>query len=185
MIGIGGQMPEGTDGQQIFASIRRLVQYVRISGRALERESGLTAAQFVALEELARAPGLSLAQLAERCCTDESSTCVVISRLVGRGLVNRQRDSHDARRLVLTPTAEGRALVKAMEKEGSPDHITDILDRVGESERASFADTLERIVNELTARQKIPSAHTARKRSVGRLRRKFHAASKGRVKSEG
>ncbi len=99
--------------------------------------------------------------------------------------MNRERDSHDARRLVLTPTAEGRALVKGMEKEGSPDHITDILDRVGESERASFADTLERIVNELTARQKIPSAHAARKRSIGRLRRKFHPASKGRVKSEG
>src|ERR1700752_4178271 len=107
MIGMGGPPPASSDGRQIFTSIRRLVQYVRISGRALERQSGLTAAQLVALEELARAPGLSLAQLAERCCTDESSACVVVSRLVHRGLVNRVRAQDDARRVVLTTTEAG------------------------------------------------------------------------------
>jgi DNA-binding MarR family transcriptional regulator len=153
MSGVSGAPQLSADGRQIFTSIRRLVQYVRISGRALQRHSGLTAAQLVALEELDRAPGISLAQLAERCCTDESSACVVVARLVDRGLVNRERAQDDARRVVLTPTDEGRAIVASVESDGPPDQITDVLERVEESERATFADMLERIVTELTDRR--------------------------------
>ena len=174
MIGMGGSPPAGADGRRIFTSIRRLVQYVRISGRALERQSGLTAAQLVALEELSREPGLSLAHLAERCCTDESSACVVVSRLVRRGLVNRERAREDARRVVLTPTEEGRAIVAAVDKEGSPDQITEILDRVDESERATFADMLERIVTELAAHRDLVPA--APRRMTNRPRRTLRTA---------
>jgi DNA-binding MarR family transcriptional regulator len=178
MTGMLGNPSPTADGRQIFTSIRRLVQYVRISGRALQRHSGLTAAQLVALEELAKAPGISLAQLAERCCTDESSACVVVARLVRRGLVNRERAQDDARRVVLTPTEEGRAVVASVENEGPPDQIIDVLDRVEESERATFADMLERIVTELTDRHNNTPAPTPRGRRGPRARPALRAVAR-------
>jgi DNA-binding MarR family transcriptional regulator len=49
--------------------------------------------------------------LAERTHTHQSSVSVVVTRLVARGLVSRQRSPEDGRRLVLSLTAAGRQLL--------------------------------------------------------------------------
>src|ERR1041384_4256440 len=93
-----------TDSQRILDSIRRLVRLLRLADRAAQNELGLSGAQLFVLQELGKTPSLSLNELAERTRTDQSSVSVVVTRLVAAGLVARDRDSRDARRLVLPPT---------------------------------------------------------------------------------
>jgi len=137
-----------TDSQRILDSIRRLVRLLRLTDRAAQNELGLSGAQLFVLHELGKTPAMSLSELAEKTCTDQSSVSVVVSRLVDRGCVTRERDSRDARRLVLSLSPTGRALADksppvAQEK------IIEVLERMSLSERRRFADTFSRIIEEL------------------------------------
>src|SRR5205809_4312238 len=105
----GGTM---TDSQRILDSIRRLVRLLRLADRAAQNELGLSGAQLFVLQELGRSPSLSLNELAERTRTDQSSVSVVVTRLVESGHVTRDRDTRDARRLVLNLTKTGKALLQ-------------------------------------------------------------------------
>ncbi len=138
------------DSNRILISIRRLVQFLRVAKRATERETGLTAAQIVVMEELAKMPGLSLGKLAERTCTDQSSACVVVARLVRDGYVRQDRSPRDARRVMLTLTKTGEELLAGIGHERSSDDISEALERFDASERALFAEMLDRVVGELT-----------------------------------
>jgi len=137
-----------TDSQRILDSIRRLVRLLRLTDRAAQNELGLSGAQLFVLHELGKTPAMSLSELAEKTRTDQSSVSVVVSRLVERGYITRERDSRDARRLVLSLTPAGRALAD----ESPPvaqEKIIEVLERMSLSERRRFADTFSRIIEEL------------------------------------
>ena len=104
-------MSESTDSARILDAIRRLVRHLRLADRAAQGELGISGAQLFVLVELGKTGSLSLNDLAARTRTDQSSVSVVVSRLVDAGLVTRERDARDARRLVLNLTKNGRALL--------------------------------------------------------------------------
>lgn len=136
------------DSQRILDSIRRLVRLLRLTDRAAQSELGLSGAQLFVLHELQKTPAMSLSELAKKTRTDQSSVSVVVSRLVEGGYVTRERDSRDARRLVLTLTKTGRAVA-----EKSPPAVSErmivILERMQPAERRRFADIFSHIIEEL------------------------------------
>jgi DNA-binding MarR family transcriptional regulator len=137
-----------SDSRRILESIRRLVRLLRVSDRAAQTSAGLSAAQLFVLAELGKQPEQSLSELAERTRTDQSSVSTVVSRLVDGGLVARERDAADARRLVLTLTRNGRvALQKAPPV--AQEQLIDVIDALPARERAGFAETFERILGAL------------------------------------
>lgn len=139
-----------TDSQRILDSIRRLVRLLRLSDRAAQTEVGLSGAQLFVLQELFRNPSLSLNELAERTRTDQSSVSVVVTRLVEGGLVTRDRDARDARRLVLNLTKAGRTAVQKAPGVAQ-ERILEIVDSLSATERKRFADAFEHLVDELGA----------------------------------
>jgi DNA-binding MarR family transcriptional regulator len=92
-----------------------LVKQVEMAIRAhldnLLRPAGLTALQYTALAQLERHPDLSAAQLARNSFVTAQSMADMITTLEGRGLIERRRDRADRRRLVVTLTAGGQALL--------------------------------------------------------------------------
>jgi DNA-binding MarR family transcriptional regulator len=73
--------------------------------------SGLTALQYTALTVLERHPGMSTAQLARNSFVTSQSMADMITALKSRGLIERNRDQADRRRLVVALTQEGRELL--------------------------------------------------------------------------
>src|SRR6476620_4898503 len=98
--------------QSILDGFRRIVRTLRESSRAAEQRVGVTGAQLFVLQMLSRQPEVSVNALAELTRTHQSTVSVVVSKLVERGLVRRDSSAADARRLVLSLTAEGRALLR-------------------------------------------------------------------------
>jgi DNA-binding MarR family transcriptional regulator len=96
----------------VLDAVRRIVQVLRVSSRAAEKLVGLSAAQLFVLHRLEETQAISLNELAERTLTHQSSVSVVVQRLVGRGLVSRERSRADARRIELKLTAAARALLR-------------------------------------------------------------------------
>jgi DNA-binding MarR family transcriptional regulator len=144
-----------TDSQRILDSIRRLVRLLRLADRAAQNELGLSGAQLFVLQELGKTPSLSLNELAERTRTDQSSVSVVVTRLVEAGLVARDRDARDARRLVLTLTKAGLAAVRRSSP-AAQERIIEIVETMSAAERKRFADSFGHLVEELGAESGIP-----------------------------
>lgn len=100
------------DMATVVNSIRAVVQGLRVSGRESEQRLGISGAQLYVLEELAESPALSVNELAARTFTHQSSASTIVSRLVERRLVTRTADRGDARKLSISLTPSGRALLK-------------------------------------------------------------------------
>jgi len=92
-----------------------LVKQVELAARArlddIFRPIGLTALQYTALTVLERHDDMSSAQLARHSFVTAQSMADMIAALEARGLIQRNRDQADRRRLVVALTAEGRALL--------------------------------------------------------------------------
>jgi len=97
---------------KVVDAIRSIVQSLRISGRAAEQQLGISSAQLYILQELAEQPAQSINELAERTFTHQSSVSMVVSRLVEGRLVTRTAARGDARRLSISLTPAGRALLR-------------------------------------------------------------------------
>jgi len=98
-----------------------LIKQVELASRArldeIVRPAGLTALQYTALTVLERHDDMSSAQLARRSFVTAQSMADMITALEGRALIERHRDRADRRRLVVSLTAEGRALLEACRPE--------------------------------------------------------------------
>lgn len=139
-----------TDSQRILDAVRRLVRLLRISDRAAQTQVGLSAAQLFVLHELGKTPELSLNDLAERTRTDQSSVSVVVTRLAEAGLIERRRAEEDGRRLVLTLTRSGRAVLGSAPPAPQA-HLLDIIEALPAAERKRFASTFARILDAMGA----------------------------------
>jgi DNA-binding MarR family transcriptional regulator len=97
---------------EILDQIRRIVRTLREASRAAERKVGVSGAQLFVMKALAAEESLSLNQLAERTHTHQSTVSSVVKRLVQAGVVRRRSAAEDGRRLELTLTPAGRAILK-------------------------------------------------------------------------
>lgn len=141
-----------SDSQRILDSIRRLVRLLRVSDRQAQAELGVSGAQLFVLTELGKTPALSLGELAARTRTDQSSVSVVVTRLVEAGLVTRDRDERDARRLVLHLTKSGRTMLQKAPVVAQ-ERLLAIFDQMPPEELQRFAGTLQKIVDDAGAEE--------------------------------
>lgn len=100
-----------SDSAAVLDALRRIIRFLRLAEREAESTTGLTAAQLFVLHSLAGSPADSLAELAERTLTDQSSVSIVVSRLEAKRLLTRKPSTADRRRVELRLTAAGRRIV--------------------------------------------------------------------------
>src|SRR5436189_4315157 len=104
------QMP-GRRGLEAWTSLLRAhATLIRRLDTDLERDTGLTLADFDVLAQLAKAHGeLRITELAERALISRSGMTRRVARLADQGLVRRDRASTDARGVVVALTEAGIA----------------------------------------------------------------------------
>jgi DNA-binding MarR family transcriptional regulator len=126
-------------------AIRAIIQAMRINSRAIERDIGLSLAQLTVLERLAKSPGQSVTELADHMYTHQSSMSVVVDRLVAKGLVERRGSTADRRRVELSLTEPGAALL-ALAPETISHRLTDALVSLSKRDRLMLARAMETLV---------------------------------------
>ena len=128
----------------ILDAIRRIVRVLRTASRAAERDVGLSGAQLFVLQKLAETDSLSLGDLARRTFTHQSSVSVVVARLTERRLVRRHRARDDSRRLEITLTAAGHALLRRAPA-AAQEHLVSAIEDLEAGDRALLARLLSRL----------------------------------------
>jgi DNA-binding MarR family transcriptional regulator len=96
----------------VIDSLRSVVQAQRASSRDAQQKLGISSAQLQILQELNDSPAMSINDLAERTFTHQSSVSTVVSKLVKNRLVTRTAARHDGRKLSVSITASGKALLR-------------------------------------------------------------------------
>jgi DNA-binding MarR family transcriptional regulator len=106
-------MPRDVLGSCPFHGIPRIGPEARwLADRDAHNGHSLSAAQLFVLHALYHAPAASLADLAMRTLTDQSSVSTVVAKLVARKLVARTVAKQDRRRAQLRLTAAGEKVVR-------------------------------------------------------------------------
>jgi DNA-binding MarR family transcriptional regulator len=158
---------------QLLDSTRRLAEAVSRADRVAQQYFELSGAQLFVLRLLAEAPAQSVNDLAARTGTHQSTVSIVVGRLVARGLVSRGPSPADGRRVTLTLTRAGRALLRRS-PESAPARLEAALTRLPAGERRLLARALARLAGELTEgepRGDVPAESPLRPRIPRRDRR--------------
>lgn len=133
-----------------LVALRRIIRFLRLADREAETTYGLTAAQLFVLISLAQAPAGSMAELAERTLTDQSSVSIVVSRLESRKLVTRKTSPEDRRRVALKLTPAGRKIAAAGPAAPQP-KIIEAIEAMPPARRTEVVRALEHLARAIGA----------------------------------
>jgi len=147
-------LPEAV--REVLNSLRQIVRSLRVSSRAAEQRVGLSGAQLFVLQCLARQSPCSVNDLAARTATDQSSVSVVVSRLVALGHVRRTVSTRDRRRVALSLTRSGRALLE-LAPEAAQDRLIASLSRLPKGKLETLSLLLAQVVREADVGEQVPT----------------------------
>lgn len=139
-----------------------VMKQVELATRArleeIAKPFGVTALQYTALTVLDRqAAPISSAELARLSFVTAQTMADMVAALERRGLVARAPDPAHGRRLLITLTDQGEALLRAVEP-GVAELEETLLDGFSVSERAGFSRILDRARRNLAAAGAAPGA---------------------------
>ena len=144
----------------VVESLRAIVKGLRDSGRDTEQKHGITSAQLYVLQEL-RDGAASINELAARTYTHQSSVSMVVARLVENKLVTRSASPTDARRVLITLTAGGRAILRRA-PDAAQTRIVTALRSLSKSDLRSLSEQLGNLTR-IMAEQETGTVEQARR----------------------
>lgn len=136
--------------QECMQSLRHIVKALENYSQGVEKRFGLTGPQLWALWELGRSGPCALKDLAERMKLDSSTVVGVVDRLVVKGLVTRNPDAQDRRRISLAPTAKGEEILAAA-PHPAQGHLLVGLEQMSRAKVETLHDALNTLVGVLEA----------------------------------
>jgi DNA-binding MarR family transcriptional regulator len=144
--------PNLTPDDRVIAALRRIVRAIDLHSHHLVERFSVTGPQLVALQELARLGQVPVGVLARNVHVSHPTMTGILDRLEKRGLVQRTRDNEDRRRMTVTATREGLALLDAAP---SPlqDHFRAEFSKLEEWEQTHMLATLQRIAAMMDAEE--------------------------------
>ena len=136
-------MPISPDAcaHEILEVIPQIMRAIRTEMRS-RRTSELSVPQFRMLAFLNRQAGASLSEVAEHVGLTLPSTSTSVDRLVTRKLVAREASKTDRRRVTLSLTPAGKAILKSARK-GTQTRLAEILNGLSAADRVTVMRAMQ------------------------------------------
>lgn len=152
-------MASSTYAESILRSLRRIGRALDQHSRRLTVRYQLTAPQVVCLQALRRIGPITPGALAREVSASQATVTGILDRLEARGLVRRDRDPVDRRRVVLTLTDAGRAVAEAAPS-ALQSAFESHLDRLPAEEQEALDAALRRVVEMMESEELAPAEAT-------------------------
>lgn len=134
---------------EVLRAIRQIIRAVDLNSKKLVQKCGLTAPQMVLLKELANGK-LTASALAREVSLSNATVTAIVDRMEKRGLVARERDTVDRRKIYISLTEDGRELLSK-----APANLQDSFVRQFERlegwERSLILSSLQRVSTMMNA----------------------------------
>lgn len=136
--------------EQVLKSLRRIIRAVDLYSRKLVTQTGLSGPQLICLRQLSSFGPMQTSHLAEAVNLSSATVCGILDRLEERGLVVRERQPDDRRRVLVSLSDAGQDAV-----EGAPPALHDSflfkLRVLPAEQQQRIHDTLTNIVTMMAA----------------------------------
>lgn len=126
-----------TTTPSFFYAIKQVELAVRSRMDEVLRPTSITVLQYTALTVLRRRDGLSSAEMARNSFVTAQTMGEMVTALEARGLITRQADPANRRRMVTSLTDAGRALLASLDT-AMDDLESTMLDGLSPQQRADF-----------------------------------------------
>lgn len=97
---------------QVLKKFRVIYGSVRQHFREIEKSCGISGSQLWILHEIAKQPGVGVTELSERLSIHQSTCSQLVEKLAVAGLVRKERDREDQRRVGLRLADEGTKILQ-------------------------------------------------------------------------
>jgi len=97
--------------EAVLKSLRRIIRAVDLYSRKLVTETGLSGPQLICLRQLAADGSMQTNHLADAVNLSPATVCGILNRLEQRGLVVRERQQDDRRRVLVSLSEAGQDTV--------------------------------------------------------------------------
>jgi DNA-binding MarR family transcriptional regulator len=136
--------------EEVLRSLRRIIRAVDLYSRKLVTQTGLSGPQLICLRQLASHGPMQTSHLADAVNLSSATVCGILNRLEQRGLVIRERQQDDRRRVVVSLSEAGQDTV-----DNAPPALHDSflfkLRVLPEQQQRNIHETLGRIVSMMAA----------------------------------
>lgn len=96
---------------EIVGEIRKIIRAVDLHSKALSKDYGLTGPQLMILTEIGKSGQLSVTGIARQVSLSQTTVTSILKRLEQRDLVRRERCEKDKRKILLTISEAGWAIL--------------------------------------------------------------------------
>ncbi len=158
---------QSSTAEKIVESLRRITRSTDLHSRSLVQSHGLTGPQATLLNCLTRG-AMTAGELAGRISLSQGTVTDILNRLETRGLLVRERDGADRRRVIVTLTSLGEeALKRSLPLIQSL--VTERLRELPEWEQSQLLSALQRIAHMMEAGVSQEAGGAAPKKGLPRI----------------
>jgi DNA-binding MarR family transcriptional regulator len=130
--------------EQLLISLRRVIRAISIHSRQLNKESGLTVPQLMVMRKIAQLDAPLAKQVAQEITVSAATVTTILDRLESRNLVIRTRSETDKRKVHLSLSEVGKALLNDSSKP-LQEHFIKRYQHLEEWEQSQLLSAVERI----------------------------------------
>lgn len=141
-----------THSETALIALRQILRATEMNSRALAKAANLSPSQLILLQVLSRSDGMTPGAIAKRLSISQATVTAMIDKLSGRGLVERQRDNADKRRVIIRITGDGEATM-ATAPDQLQEHFVKRFEALPEWERSFLIAALQRTASLLDAEE--------------------------------
>lgn len=140
------------EADRILRAMRRIVRSVTIHSKRLFRQTGLTLPQTLCLRAIDAAGDkpVTAATIARQIQLSPATITGILDRLERGGMLQRERDSRDRRKVYLKLTAKGQQWLLSLPL-SLQDRVVQRLNDLSEQERRDLLNSLEQLVDMIDA----------------------------------
>lgn len=97
--------------EDALIALRQILRATEINSRNLAKSSGLTPSQHIMLQVLSKSRRLTPSAIAKEVSLSQATVTALIDKLAARGLIRREKDIEDKRRVFIELTSEGDEVI--------------------------------------------------------------------------
>ncbi|MGI2103901.1 MarR family winged helix-turn-helix transcriptional regulator [Shewanella frigidimarina] len=138
--------------EQLLISLRRVIRAIDIHSRQLNKLSGLTGPQLMVIQKIDQLDAPLAKQIAQEINLSAATVTTIIDRLENRGMVIRKRSETDKRKVHLSLSDAGKALLNSAPKP-LQEHFIMRYQNLEEWEQSQLLSAVERIATMMDANE--------------------------------
>jgi DNA-binding MarR family transcriptional regulator len=105
-------MSDPAISRNVLLALRQIIRAMDIRSRELERMVGLTVPQLVVLKQVSEDGESPIGRIAKQVSLSQATVTTIVDRLALRGLIRRERDDSDRRRVMIALTDAGAEILE-------------------------------------------------------------------------